>query len=119
MSALKKRLKPLLFDARRSAGIPQRRTLDDLTLQITQEKNGDVVLVLECRDRWPSATALNLIFQNWPEPLPTPRPLHTMRKEGKTHRLIARWPRPIQAPVIPDPLDLPAQAGTGDAETSV
>jgi hypothetical protein len=111
MSALKKRLKPLLFDARRSAGIPQRRTLDDLmTLQITQEKNGDVVLVLECRDRWPSATDLNLIFQNWPEPLPTPRPLHTMRKEGKTHRLIARWPRPIQAPVIPDPV--------GDAETS-
>jgi hypothetical protein len=95
MSLLKKQLKQLLDAARRSAGLPQRRTVDDLTLQITQEPGGDVVLVLECRNRWASVYDLNDIFKHWPEPLPTPRPLPAFRKEGKIHRLIARWPRPL------------------------
>jgi hypothetical protein len=99
MSALKNRLKQLLHDARRSASVPQRHTLPGgLTLQITQLKNGDVVLLLERRDVWPGANELDTLFKYWPEPLPTPRPLPSTHKEGKLHRLIARWPRPIGAP---------------------
>ena len=114
MSMLRKRLKQLLHDARRGNGIPQRRTLDEFTIQIEQAKNGDVVLILECRNLWPSAYHLNDIFKHWPEPLPRPWPLHTMRKEGRIYRLVARWPRPTadpesvgasEATVLPDPAD--------------
>lgn len=102
MSMLKRHLKQLLTSARSVSPIPQRRTLPKkLTLQIVQERSGDVVLTLERRDVWPSSIELRTILDHWPEQLPNPRPLPAMRKEGKLYRLIARWPRPLPEPELP------------------
>lgn len=99
MSMLKNRLKQLLFDARRGDGLPQRRTLADLTIQIAQEKTGDVVLTLECRDRFPRLAELDHITRHWPEPLPA-RLSPRLTREGHTYRLVVRWPRPLAKPEL-------------------
>lgn len=90
----------LLRRARSNEGVPQRRALErGLMLELAQARNGDVVVILERRDQWPTDADFEKVLEHWPEPVPA-GVVPLRHKVGKTYRLIARWPRPLETEPI-------------------
>lgn len=94
MTPLRQTTASMLRSARSAEERPIKRYLPrGLTLEVTQMKTGDLVLVLERRDQMPSSQEWKTVLSHWPEPVPA-GVIPTSRTEGRFHRLIGRWPRP-------------------------
>jgi hypothetical protein len=100
MPNLKPVLREMLNLARQFLELPQRRTVgldSGLVLEITQMKNGDVLLALSQSGQIPNVTQWRDVLYAWPEPIPVSGPVAIMRKEGRVYRSVLRWPRPAIA----------------------
>lgn len=93
---LKITIRTMLLEARSDVGQPKRRILKGgLTIEITQERTGDVFLKLSRQSVYPSPVEIGVVKKNWPEMIPD-GVLLTQRKEGTRYIAYGRWPRPAE-----------------------